>query len=62
MIRTQTYAVDRAYSSGPEHDRRHWVTIKGHPRPYQTDALLSEGMSVVVSGDRAERHFNYKDQ
>lgn len=62
MNRSQTFAVDRAYSSGPDDDRRHWVTIKGHARPYQMDALLAEGQSVVVNGGRAERHFNYKDQ
>ena len=62
MGRPQSYAVDRAYSSGPENNRHHWVTIKGHARPYQTDTLLAEGMSVTVHDGRAERHFNFKDQ
>lgn len=65
MNRQRTHTVERAYSTGQGEDRRHWITIdtKGFPPgPYQTDALLTQGMSVIVGDGWAERHFNYKDQ
>lgn len=65
MNRPRTHSVARAYSTGQGSEQRHWITIetKGvSPGPYQTDELLSEGMSVIVGDGWAERHFNYKDQ
>lgn len=57
----KTYSVDRSYSTGSETDRRHWITIKGHSRAYQTDELLPDTAAVTLNGDRAERYFNHKD-
>ena len=48
---SRTYTVERAYESSGAF----WVTIKGHPRSYQTDTPLNEGDAVILQGNRAEK-------
>lgn len=48
---SKTYTVERACLSRGAF----WVTIKGHPRSYQTDTPLNEGDAVTLQNGRAEK-------
>lgn len=52
MNRPQTYTVLSGYR---DRNDQHWITIKGHTRPYLCDEALPEGASVRLDGGRAVR-------
>lgn len=56
MSAPKTHSVHRTYDSGGGH----WITIKGHTRPYRTDEPLPEGASVVINGNRAVRAHHHE--
>lgn len=54
----QTHTVERVYQTGGG-----WkAAVRGFDRPLECDSTLQPGHAVIISGNRAERYFNTKDQ